>query len=121
MAIPVPLKPGETLERLPRVAAKRAKTKVSPLGDKRVPVTSPAPSKEGKLSPSKEVLSYCSQPDPAANQAATPCDGPSGPLPPCLRITALHALDRVSIEPGGPRHIESIDTLAMLPRFTNRS
>jgi hypothetical protein len=64
----------------------------------------------------------CSQPDPAANQAAAaPCDGASGRLPPCLRITALQALDRVSIEPGGPRHIESIDTLAMLPRFTTRS
>jgi len=54
-----------------------------------------------------------SQPAPGAGQPR--------PLPPCLRITALHALDRVAIEPSGPRHIESIDTRAMLPRFINRT
>jgi hypothetical protein len=43
------------------------------------------------------------------------------PLPPCLRISAIHALDRVAIERGGPRYIESIDTLNMLPRFTERA
>ncbi len=52
---------------------------------------------------------------------AAPGAGQPRPLPPALRISALHALDRVAIEPGGPRHIESIDTRAMLPRFINKS
>ena len=42
---------------------------------------------------------------------------PTSPSVPCLRIGAVHALDRVTIEPGGPRYIESIDTRTMLPRF----
>lgn len=59
------------------------------------------------------------QADPAETGATTA--DPSGQRPPSLRITALHALDRVAIEPRGPRYIESIDTLAMLPRFTGGS
>jgi hypothetical protein len=56
---------------------------------------------------------------PGASNAATgdPGPGPSGEAPANLRVSALHALDRVAIEPLGPRHIESIDTRAMLPRF----
>ena len=42
------------------------------------------------------------------------------PLPPCLRVREVHALDRVTIERGGPRYIESIDIRTMLPRFTER-
>ena len=61
----------------------------------------------------------CARPDPVAKQPAPA--GQSGQHPPCLRITALHALDRVAIEPRGPRYIESIDTLAMLPRFAGGS
>jgi hypothetical protein len=41
--------------------------------------------------------------------------------PPSLRISALHALDRVTIERGGPRLIERLDTLSMLPRFTENN
>jgi len=59
---------------------------------------------------------------PAATDAATdPGPGPSEEAPANLRVSALHALDRVAIEPRGPRHIESIDTRAMLPRFAERS
>jgi hypothetical protein len=63
------------------------------------------------------------QPEPETTQSDAPGSPEKGPrpLPPCLRVSALHALDRVAIEPGGPRHIESIDTRTMLPRFANRS
>ncbi len=57
------------------------------------------------------------EPEPTAGAAGAPAGPP--PRPPSLWITALHALDRVTIEPGGPRHIESIDTRTMLPRFTS--
>jgi hypothetical protein len=43
------------------------------------------------------------------------------PLPPCLRVREVHALDRVTIERRGPRYIESIDTRMMLPRFTEKT
>ena len=43
------------------------------------------------------------------------------PLPPCLRVREVHALDRVTIERCGPRYIESIDTRMMLPRFTEKT
>jgi hypothetical protein len=42
-------------------------------------------------------------------------------LAPCLRICAVRALDRVSIERRGPRHIETIDVQTMLPRFTEKA
>ena len=42
-------------------------------------------------------------------------------LSPCLRIRAVRALDRVSIERRGPRYIETIDIQTMLPRFTEKA
>ena len=42
-------------------------------------------------------------------------------LAPCLRISAVRALDRVSIERSGPRHVETIDIQTMLPRFTEKA
>jgi hypothetical protein len=50
-----------------------------------------------------------------------PRAGKARPLPPCLRVGKVHALDRVTIERAGPRHIESIDVREMLPRFTERT
>ena len=66
-------------------------------------------------------------PKPAPGDQATQSKS-SGPPPrearrlaPCLRICAVRALDRVSIERRGPRHIETIDIQTMLPRFTEKA
>ena len=66
-------------------------------------------------------------PKPAPGDHATQSKS-NGPPPrearrlaPCLRICAVRALDRVSIERRGPRHIETIDIQTMLPRFTEKA
>ena len=73
---------------------------------------------EGTLSPD-----FKQAPGDRATQSKS-----SGPPPketrrlaPCLRICAVRALDRVSIERRGPRHIETIDIQTMLPRFTEKA
>ena len=52
------------------------------------------------------------------SSGSTPTE--KGNLAPCLRIGAVRALDRVSIERRGPRYIETIDIQTMLPRFTEK-
>ena len=55
------------------------------------------------------------------SESSGPTPGEARRLAPCLRICALRALDRVSLERRGPRHIETIDIQTMLPRFTEKA
>lgn len=57
--------------------------------------------------------------EPAPGEQATRSkSGPTAGPPLSLRVCAVRALDRVSIERRGPRHIETIDIHTMLPRFS---
>ena len=71
---------------------------------------------EGTLDPNSKQ-----RPGDHATQSKSSGPTASCKLAPCLRIRAVRALDRVSIERQGPRYIETIDIQTMLPRFTEKA
>ena len=72
---------------------------------------------EGKLDASEPAPGeQATEPKPGG-PTARQAHGPSS----CLRVCAVRALDRVSIERRGPRHIETIDIHTMLPRFSEKA